>query len=82
MSSQKRSLNAKSKEALTDLLNDLQPVIDRHVSKLDQETIKFILTNYGKSLKLDLRRDFEVAKKNISSNPFDDLMNDLQDMDK
>lgn len=82
MSSKNQILHQKARKVLTDLLAELQPIIDQHTAKIDPATLGFILTNYGKSLKLDLYRDFEQARKsNITSSPFDELLQDLQEMD-
>jgi hypothetical protein len=82
MSSPNQTLHAKSREVLLNLLNDLQPIIDEHVKKIPPETLKFILTNYGNALKLDLKRDFVNARHNsISGAAFGDLLTDLQDLD-
>jgi hypothetical protein len=80
MSLRNQTLHNRARETLQNLLDDLQPVIDQHVDKLDHATLNFILTNYGSSLKLDLKRDFERARHtSLTSSPFDSILEDFND---
>lgn len=76
-------LDHKTHLALSDLLADVQPVIDQHLKTMDGRTIAHALKNYRKFLKIDLVRDFEQAQEMASqdSSAFDDLLKDLPDQD-
>lgn len=58
------------------LMDELQPIIDRHIANMDSSEINYILTNYRKYLKIDIERDLEKAKvSKLTSSPLDDILN-------
>jgi len=62
-------------------MNELQPIIDQHIAQLSQKEIDFILNNYRKYLKVDLERDLEQARLSaLKESPFDDILNDMPDI--
>ena len=61
---------------LAQLMAEVQPIIDKHVSNLDSNEINYILTNYRKYLKIDIERDLEKARTTkLTSSPLDDILN-------
>jgi hypothetical protein len=73
-------LETSSKEKLSRLLAELQPVINRHLTQFERQEIEFVLNNYRKYLKIDLLRDFESAKERApvqidnTDNTFNDIL--------
>lgn len=66
----------KAKIKLAQLMAEVQPVIDKHVSNLESKEIDYILTNYRKYLKIDIERDLEKARTTkLTSSPLDDILN-------
>ena len=58
------------------LMDELQPIIDKHIANMDSSEINYILTNYRKYLKIDIERDLEKAKvTKLTSSPLDDILN-------
>lgn len=61
---------------LAQLMAEVQPVIDKHISDLDSREIDYILTNYRKYLKIDIERDLEKARTTkLTTSPLDDILN-------
>lgn len=67
-----------AKSKLVNLMNAVQPIIDKHIDDMQPSEIEFILKNYQKFLKIDLERDF---KKSRSTRPsvsgIDDILKDF-----
>lgn len=69
-------IDQKSKTKLASLMNNVQPIIDEHISKMSNQEINHILTNYRKYLKIDIERDLERARETeLKNSPFDELLN-------
>lgn len=69
-------LEEAAKIKLAQLMGEVQPIIDRHISNMDSSEINYILTNYRKYLKIDIERDLERAKvTKLTSSPLDDILN-------
>lgn len=65
-----------SRIKLAQLMAEVQPIIDKHISNLDAKEINYILTNYRKYLKIDLERDLEQVRTSmLTSSPLDDILN-------
>jgi len=74
--SSRDKIHQESLTALSELLQEVQPIIDRHVSdNITPEMARYLLSNFSKYLKIDLQEDLE-KKKNDYSSPFDDLLDD------
>jgi len=57
-------------------MNDVQPVIDQHVSDMTGEEVRYMLDKIPEFLRIDLKRDLENSKnKSINISKFDDLFN-------
>lgn len=68
------------KTALSKLLGEVQPIVDKHLEEMDPQVITYALQYYAKYLKIDLARDFEKARKeNLTYSPFDDLLSEQKD---
>jgi hypothetical protein len=64
---------------LAQLIDQLQPIINKHIDGLSLDEINFILQHYRKYLKVDLERDLESARtKQLTTSPFDGILNDFQ----
>lgn len=73
MSSENRT-HQRSLTALSNLLNEVQPIIDQHVAEMDPSIAGYLLTNYSKYLKINLESDLEKRRvEGLKSSPFDDL---------
>lgn len=71
------NLDNKSKTKLANLMAEVQPVIDRHISEMNGSEVNHILTNYRKYLKIDIERDLEKAREqDLKNSPFDEILND------
>lgn len=69
-------LEEAAKIKLAQLMDEVQPIIDRHISNMDSSEINYILTNYRKYLKIDIERDLEKAKvTKLTTSPLDDILN-------
>jgi hypothetical protein len=61
---------------LAQLMAEVQPIIDKHISNMDSNEINYILTNYRKYLKIDIERDLEKARTTkLTTSPLDDILN-------
>ena len=66
-----------AKAKLLKLMQEVQPVIDTHISTMQPSEIDFILKNYRKFLKIDLERDFEKVKSSAPlPSGLDDILKD------
>ena len=70
------SVEIQAKQKLAKLMNDIQPVIDQHVSDMTGEEVRYMLDKIPEFLRIDLKRDLENSKsKSINTSKFDDLFN-------
>ena len=70
------SVETQAKQKLAKLMNDIQPLIDQHVSDMTGEEVRYMLDKIPEFLRIDLRRDLENSKnKSINTSKFDDLFN-------
>jgi hypothetical protein len=70
------SIETRAKKKLAALMNDVQPVIDQHVSDMTGEEVRYMLDKIPEFLRIDLKRDLENSKnKSINISKFDDLFN-------
>lgn len=66
-----------AKEDLAKLVQAVEPVIQEHLNNMEPAVIDYIMTNYKEYLKLNLEKDFEVARSaNLKQSPFDDIIED------
>jgi hypothetical protein len=76
MSSEKANLNNQAINALNDMINEVQPIVDAHIAKMEPAVVTYLLKNYSNYLKIDLQRDLDRARaENLTTSPFDDLFN-------
>lgn len=69
-------LEEAAKIKLAQLMSEVQPIIDKHISNMDSGEINYILTNYRKYLKIDIERDLEKARTTkLTTSPLDDILN-------
>ena len=74
--SSKDKLHQASLKALSDLLNDVQPIINKHIAEIDSSIATYLLTNYSKYLKINLESDLEQRRvEGLTSSPFDEILN-------
>lgn len=67
-----------AKIKLAALMNEIQPIIDKHISNLAPLEVEYILTNFRKYLKIDIERDLEkIRNNNLTTSPFDDILGGL-----
>jgi hypothetical protein len=75
MSSDERQ---KSLVALNNLINEVQPIIDKHVDEMDVRSAKYLVDNYSKYLRINLLEDIgRKAAEHKYSSPFDDLIDNV-----
>ncbi len=70
------SVETQAKQKLAKLMNDIQPMIDQHISDMTGEEVRYMLDKIPEFLRIDLKRDLENSKsKSINTSKFDDLFN-------
>ena len=71
------SVETSAKMKLAALMNEVQPVIDKHIAEMSSSEINYMLDKIPEFLRIDLKRDLEKAQKEapISTSKFDDLFN-------
>ena len=70
------SVETQAKQKLAKLMNDIQPMIDQHISDMTGEEVRYMLDKIPEFLRIDLKRDLENSKrKSINTSKFDDLIN-------
>lgn len=79
MVSSESTTRQKSLTALNTLLDEVQPIIDRHVEEMDPALAKYLVDNFAKYLKINLQEDLKRKAAVSYASPFDDLMNDMGD---
>ena len=68
----------KSLTALNNLIQEVQPVIDRHIEEMDPKLARYLVDNFSKYLRINLQEDLAAkADGQQYSSPFDDLMDDM-----
>jgi hypothetical protein len=68
----------KSLTALNNLIQEVQPVIDRHIEEMDPKLARYLVDNFSKYLRINLQEDLAAkADSQQYSSPFDDLMDDM-----
>ena len=75
MSSEKANLNNLAINALNDMINEVQPIVDAHIAGMDPAVVTYLLKNYSNYLKIDLQRDMDRARaEHLTNSPFDDIL--------
>ena len=71
------SVETSAKTKLAQLMNDVQPVIDRHIAEMNSSEINYMLDKIPEFLRINLKRDLEKTKKEapVATSKFDDLFN-------
>jgi hypothetical protein len=76
-------LHQKSLKVLSNLLNEVQPIIDKHIEQIDPKVAQYLLTNYSNYLKINIEADLgkhleQHRLADLTRSPFDDLLNDSE----